>query len=350
MATTVAAGPVDPEPFGPPGVKIPRRSPTGPHRTLASTQDGRVRGTRRRRGRVLLVAITVLFGLGCGPAQATVPDPDPGGECDPYADPRRAAATLSADRALLKAYFAAADAPVAWALFDAYLTPGTATAERTEITDPDVLTAFATHPATSRATSRLLKKVAVDLAADPPVLTSSTPVAVPAGLGVDVDIGWHGVRGYPGILAGGTSGTRSAAGRWQDRRDLTGAYRLVPTADADGVLTRVQLVGRLRLRVLDAVDFCPGFTGRVPVLTDLSRLERTGHPDGGPVPAGGATFARPLLFGLTVDLDPVSLDVTDRFPGNDADADGRPDRQPWRGARYALDRCPRTAATSCPGG
>jgi hypothetical protein len=364
MATTVAAARWKPAPYAKPGVKIRRRSPAGLDATPGPAQDEPVhpdtpvgtgiRGTRGGRfgrfgRRLLLVALSLTLAAVCGPARADVPVQDAGGACQPYADPARAASVRATDRALLHAYFSGVGVPAAWSLFDAYLTPGAASGQRVEVTDPDVRSAFADHPATTRAERRLLATLARSLADAPPPLTRSTPVAVPAGFGTDVGIGWTGLRTYPGILAGGRSGTRSAAGRWADRRDLTGHYRLMPTADAHGVRTGVQLVGHLRLRVLDAVDFCPGATKMAPILVDLSRLERTAYPGGGTITLtpGTATFAQPLLFGVSTDLEPVGLDVSALYAGNDRDGDGRPDRQPWRGARYPLDPCPDSVAASC---
>ena len=39
------------------------------------------------------------------------------------------------------------------------------------------------------------------------------------------------------------------------------------------------------------------------------------------------------------------MSVTDLYRSNDADHDGIPGRQPWRGAHFKLDRCPHKAGS-----
>ncbi|WP_158846806.1 hypothetical protein [Saccharothrix deserti] len=99
-----------------------------------------------------------------------------------------------------------------------------------------------------------------------------------------------------------------------DVRDITGKYTLTKTV-SNGE-PRVTLgLHHLSLTVKDSIDFCPGNLGAGlirDVALGMSRLERTPYQDG--KECGGkssCTYAKPVLFKVTVPLDDVSVDVTD---------------------------------------
>jgi hypothetical protein len=234
--------------------------------------------------------------------------------------------------------------PAAHHLFDEYLTPGAASADRETMTDATARSEFRRSPATVAALRALLDQLKAKVAAAPPRLTRpGKPVGgTLAGQGLGAALVIDYPLGYttPGLIAGGTGSVDSAAGTFTDARAISGAYRLRPVATRRGVLKRVVLtIPHARLRVDDSIDFCPGGLGgrageALGTLT-MSRLERTPY-------SGAGTYARPILWRLETPLDAVSASVTGSYPRNDRDHDGRPDRQPWKGAHFALDPCPRT--------
>jgi hypothetical protein len=234
--------------------------------------------------------------------------------------------------------------PAAQHLFDEYLTPAAATAAREDVTDPTALADFRRAAATVAAQRSVLAQLRAKLKDSPPRLARP---GRPAGgslaqknLGAHLDISYPLGYNTPGLIAGGTGSVDSAAGTFSDDRSITGRYVLRPAATRRGVLRRVTLaLDAPRLTVEDSIDFCPGGLGgaagtALGTLT-MSRLERTPHPAGG-------TYAKPILWRLQTRLDRVTTSVTSFYPGNDRDRDGRPDRQPWTGAHFALDPCPKT--------
>lgn len=231
--------------------------------------------------------------------------------------------------------------PAAQALYDAYLTPGAASAERRSITDAAARREFRDAPATLAAERAVLRDLRARLRRDgvPRLRAPARPAGgrLPArALEIAYPLGFT----TPGLIAGGTGGVESAAGTFADRRTITGRYALRPVVTERGVLRRVVLtLSQARLTVDDSIDFCPGGLGgsagtALGTLT-MSRLERTPHP-------GGGTYAAPVLFRMRTAMPPQASDVTRSYRGNDSDRDGVPNRQPWRGAGFALDRCPRT--------
>jgi hypothetical protein len=251
---------------------------------------------------------------------------------------------LTIARTILRTYMYAIGKPAAWQLYDMYLTPGTATAAITEVTNPAAIGEFATAQETVRARRLVLQQLEDKIQAIPPPLQ---PPASPTGgelaqlkVGQNLDISWGNLQTTPGLIAGGTGGLESSSLQsFADRRDITGRYELVPTVDPQGVLTNVFLeVRNQKLEVTDSIDFCPGglggtwyaqFGGR---LLSMSRLERTPYP-------GGGTYAKPIRFHVSAPLKGYSADVTSLY-ANDPDHDGWPNTQPWAGAHYQLDNCP----------
>jgi hypothetical protein len=236
--------------------------------------------------------------------------------------------------------------PAARRLFDAYLTPGTASAARRQVTDAAARAQFRRAPATVTAEALVFGALRAKLAAGPrpPLRAPAHPAGATLasrGLGTGLDVAYPLGFDTPGLIAGGTGSVESAAGTFQDARSISGRYELRPAATRRGVLKRVRLVlPHPRLEVLDSIDFCPGSlggsAGTALGTRTMSRLERTPHP-------GGGTYAAPVLWRLITPLDPLDVSVTDLYRGNDADHDGVPGRQPWRGAHFRLDRCPHAA-------
>ncbi|GIJ23944.1 nidogen-like domain-containing protein [Micromonospora lutea] len=230
-------------------------------------------------------------------------------------------------------------------LWGRYLAGGRASTQRR------TLTSFGQDAfRTSRFTVDARAGVAQDLGRA--LLGSATlpalrPPATPAeqqvkdfGVGQNLQINYAEVYSVPGNLAGGVGVSSPALGSVRDSRAIDGTITFTPEATDRGVLTRVSAKAGFKLTVLDSVDLCPGDVGASIeqfATIPLSRLEVT------PIPILGGTFATPQLFIADPDLEPETYDVTRRYPGNDQDSDGVPDRQPWTGGTYRLDNCPAIA-------
>lgn len=274
-------------------------------------------------------AATVLALTGGARAGAQSEDPS---QCTPFATADDPAGQLASLRARLLPLLTGK--PAAQALYSAYLTPGTASGDRVEVTDAAARAEFRSAAPTLAARGMLLAEAMTRVGTTRPKLGSPrkpTTRRISRHLGIDYPLGYD----VPGLIAGGTGSVEDAAGTFTDDRVLKGRYRLVPRATRRGVLQGVTLVLKLDLTVLDSIDFCPGGLGGTPgqalgTLT-MSRLERTPH--------GSGTYATPILFRVRTPLDPVTAAV-DGYPGNDRDGDGIPERQPWKGARFKLDKRP----------
>jgi hypothetical protein len=249
--------------------------------------------------------------------------------------------------------------PASFRIWSEYLTPGHPSLDRLRITDPKALREFQqagrTRDAALSAWQELRHALEhLHLPLGPPDRPTTRQLSdfpslmyPPNGVGQFLPIDWDGpIFSAPANLAGGVGGAHIDTGpagglSIADERHITGPVRLVPHATDKGVRTRVTLEADFTLRVLDAVDFCPGGTGQSlerEFTVPMSRLEVTPHPDGG-------TYAKPTLFEVEVGLDTARFDhdITDFYPTNDFDGDGVPDAQPWNGASYRLDDCPEIA-------
>ena len=240
--------------------------------------------------------------------------------------------------------------PAAKDLWGAYLTPGTV-GPRVDVTNAAIRNGFRTDATTKSTQAALLANVADAVRGNrPPLQAPTDPVTVTpteAALGqAESSLDWKVLTSYPGALAGGLSGGDiGTATHYSDSRSLTGRFAVTPAATDKGVLTSVTVrATSMRLDVADSLDFCPGNTADVPYFVDASRLEKTAYPQGGKADDGQATFTKPVLFQLTTILDdPTPVDVSGAYPGNDKDADGIPESEPWSGAQFRLDNCPEVA-------
>jgi hypothetical protein len=213
--------------------------------------------------------------------------------------------------------------------------------------DPTSIAAFRTDNATKAAAKNVLSSLQQRFALMPGTVPSLGAPGSPTtqslsaypGLGQNLDINYTGVFTVPGNTAGGISSSSPAVGSVGDDRSFTGSVKFVPSVNSQGVLTGVQAEADLHLTVNDSIDFCPGDWGawiEQNATVPLSRLEKTPK-------AGGGTYAKPTLFKVDTDVDPVFAEVGAAFPSNDKDGDGRPETQPWSGAGYQLDNCPNVA-------
>lgn len=234
------------------------------------------------------------------------------------------------------------DASLMWNL---YLAGGRASTARRTLTSFGQ-DAFKTDPATVAARTQFVQDLGRELAGTAPV-PALRPPATPAekpikdyGVGENLPINYAEVYSVPGNLAGGIGTSSPALGSVADTRAIDGPITFTPEATDLGVLTRVTAKANLKVTVKDSVDLCPGDVGASIeqfATIPLSRLEVTN------IPLLGGTFTTPQLFIADPDLDPESYDVTARYPTNDQDGDGKPDRQPWEGGTYRLDNCPTVA-------
>ncbi|MGF1489462.1 MAG: hypothetical protein ACFBSE_20430, partial [Prochloraceae cyanobacterium] len=111
---------------------------------------------------------------------------------------------------------------------------------------------------------------------------------LPTSLGVDekgnriiggldnYDIDYALAAEIPGQLAGGQKGGSDAG---QDIREVSGSISFFREVNDSGITTKATVRPNLRIRVLDALDFCPGNLGVGPQLAftvPLSRLEASG--------------------------------------------------------------------------
>jgi hypothetical protein len=289
------------------------------------------------------VTVTAGSQIRIAPPAGGLEDPSQCAQYTALDNPQR---TLARTRTWLNAWMPVASEE-AWRLYDVFLTPGTGTSSRVEVTMAEALAEFAIAPQTKEAKEAVISELVRKLTAARPALRAPTS---PTGggltqwkVGGNVKILWSGLN-TPGLIAGGVGGLESpgAGASFRDQRDITGRFALIPTTDDKGVLQKVILhVRDQKLDVYDSVDFCPGAlggflaesAGRTLV---MSRLERTPYP-------GGGTYAKPVLWHLSTPLADVTRDVTNLYPANDPDHDGWPDTQPWQDASYKLDNCPGVA-------
>lgn len=236
-----------------------------------------------------------------------------------------------------------------------YLTPGVASPDRIPVNEQKVLDEFRDSPESVNPIMGVFNDIRIAIKQQQPALSPpdapttgqisdlpsfSNPNAM-IGQHVPLEWGGTGILSAPANLAGGIGGAQTPAGfSVADDRTMTGPYWLVPTADARGVRTHIELKADLTLEVLDSIDFCPGGSGndlQHNFTLPMSRLEMTPHPAGG-------FWAKPVLFVAKVGgirpADFINSDITNLYPTNDRDGDGIPDAQPWRGASFALDNCP----------
>jgi hypothetical protein len=263
-------------------------------------------------------------------------------QCVPYTPANSPRKQLANTRIILRKYMSDIGEPAAWQLYNMYLTPGTASPAIYEFSDPMADEEFAAAPETAKAQEEVLRQLLDKIhVSPPPLLTPSSPAGgrlAQLKLGQDLHITWANYLTTPGLIAGGTGSLEAPGFQSSDRRDITGRYKLIPTVDPHGVLTKVTLdVSNLKLAVTDSVDFCPGALGSwlaqfAGQTLAMSRLERTPYP-------GGGTYAKPIRFHVSVPLFDDSADVTSLY-ANDPDHDGWPSIQPWQGAHYKLDNCP----------
>ncbi len=159
------------------------------------------------------------------------------------------------------------------------------------------------------------------------------------GVGHEVAITYRNPFNYPGNLAGGLSPASPLLGVRHDTRTIDGPVQFIPYATQQGVLTAVKAIAKPTLTVDDSMDFCPGDLTQGPeyhFTLPMSRLESTVDPQDG-------RFARPIAFQARAEAKQATYDVTQRYPTNDADRDGFPERQPWLDGDFVLDNCPSTA-------
>ena len=267
--------------------------------------------------------------------------------CTPIQHPSVAKTIRLTLLGLYNTYLDLVGLPAAKTLWDSYLTPGQASADREVVVDPAILQGFREDAITKAAQQELFEDVAQEVLNSPPALQSKDDPALVDPSAEDLQeiddnrLLWGKPTTYPGVLAGGISGTESTAGSFIDKREMTGDYELIPEATSKGVLTSVMLTAtNMRLQVWDSVDFCPG-ASIDPYFVAASDLEKTAYPNGGPADIGEATFAKPAMFYLSTDLDTIpAIDVTRAYQTNDKDGDGIPDAEPWLGADFPLDNCP----------
>jgi hypothetical protein len=202
-------------------------------------------------------------------------------------------------------------------LYDAYLTPGKPSLERTLVTSAAALTAFRQASETNAAVQDLVDGLKDKLPSESVQFDTEYDLNE-AGLGLDIPIAWENLQTTPGFIAGGLSGVEYPDTTFvPDSRTIAGKYLLTKTTrDGD---TKVTLHLRdLNLRVLDSIDFCPGnlVTGlNRDVALGLSRLERTPYTDRQTCTAAAhCTYARPVLFQADVPLNNTSVDITELFP------------------------------------
>ncbi|HET6562215.1 MAG TPA: hypothetical protein VFG72_10090 [Marmoricola sp.] len=267
-------------------------------------------------------------------------------QCTPYTDPDDIRnATFLANKSV-GAMGLGGRFSVAQQLFRAYLKPGSLNPSRRQITDAAVREEFGSSVEAQEAVEKILGALVQQLALNRPALQDpATPAGgtlQAAGLGAHREIYWGLGTGTPGLIAGGTNklvwpwpnGTT-----YNDDRNVTGDYQLIPTATRLGVLTAVNLKApALDLEVEDSIDFCPGGLGGyggmlVGSTLAMSRLETTPHTSGG-------YYTTPILWQLKTRLPAQAVDVTHLYADNDPDGDQAPDTQPWAGASFTLDNCP----------
>lgn len=259
---------------------------------------------------VTVAASGIALGRAATPAVASPSQDDPL-QCTPFTVEQDAKNAQAAGQFVVAAWTALHNLPEAKALYDAYLTPGVASASRTHVTAAASLDQFRTAPETRTGVDAMTAKLVEKLRSAPPL--PDVPYDLRGtGVGQNLPIAWLDLQTTPGFIAGGLSGVVSSAGTFADTRDITGTYsvhRTPPSASAPAKATLT--VHRPILKVQDSIDFCPGNLGTGAVRDTtlaMSRLEHT------PYGTQGATYAKPILFDVTVPLDDLSVDVTALYP------------------------------------
>jgi hypothetical protein len=235
-------------------------------------------------------------------------------------------------------------------LWGEYLRGGVPDSNRRHVTDSGDLKEFRSSGETKQAIADLFQDLRKVLMVDrftlgdpknPAVRSLTSLRTSPGTLGEDVQLEWKRVFSLPANIAGGIGDVEINDRIYRDQRDFSGTITFVPKANKNGVLTRVTAQADLTLTVLDAIDLCRGDLGTDLEQTFTYRMRRL---EVTPRPNGGGYYAKKLLFDVFVPFDSskreMRSDVTDLF-GNDVDSDNVPDQQPWLGATYKLDNCPR---------
>ncbi|NUR64029.1 MAG: VWD domain-containing protein [Catenulispora sp.] len=277
-------------------------------------------------------------------ARRRAPRTDTNAPCTPYTSTAQATAARLTLRATLLPFLRVAIGAGSARVWSEYLAGGVPTAAHEVQGDDEFLTKFRDAQESQDAMKNVFDTLVQQVtAAAPPTLSppdnpTTQHLSDYSPLGEHVDINYSQPFTLPGNTAGGVGESSPATGSQKDDRTFSGDVKFVPTATDKGVLSKVDLVAELKLKVVDGLDFCPGDVG-APLeqlaTIPLSRLEVT--PDG-----AGGTYAKPIVLEVNPTFDPQKRDITSLFPGNDRDHDGIPDRQPWTGATFALDNCPDT--------
>ena len=104
----------------------------------------------------------------------------------------------------------------------------------------------------------------------------------------------------PGQLAGGQIGGSDAG---QDIREISGSISIFREVNDSGITTNARVRLNLKIKVLDALDFCPGNKGVGPQLiftVPLSRLEASG-------------LAYDVPFEVVYDVPPLEVNLPPDF-------------------------------------
>jgi hypothetical protein len=301
-------------------------------------------------GTNIVVSLTQLRGEELRVADRPGPGNQWGGPamyCKPFTSTTDAVSAEAYLRAVLLPFLGGVIGPTSVRYWGQYLAGGQPTLDRQTVDDPATLLSFQVSPAATGALNTVADTAATRVKAAPPPLSApDTPTVVPLSqfdpLGQHVNINFDQILTEPGNLAGGVGGLAVAGvGQIDDDRSFSGQFKVVPTADSHGVLTKVDLVSDLKLTVLDSVDLCDGDPGagiEQNATIPLSRLEATPRP----ASLGGGFWAKPVPFVAATDMEPVNRDITAAY-GNDPDHDGFADTEPWAGATFGLDNCPGVA-------
>lgn len=265
---------------------------------------------------VVTTALVATAGATANAATADdFPKQDPA-QCTPFGNEQDARKAADAGKGVIQLWTTIFKMPEAQRLYRDYLTPGRASLARTQVVDPKAVEQFRDAKETVDAVNGIVNDLKNKLAADPPAFDTDHDLRE-AGLGQDVQLAWSDLETTPGFVAGGLSGVELPDKTFvPDRRDLTGNYSVTRTSSNGSAKTTLTVHG-LTLKVQDSIDFCPGNlgTGMIrDVALGLSRLERTPYQDGKECgPASNCTYAKPVLFEVTVPLGDVSVDVTNVF-------------------------------------
>lgn len=260
--------------------------------------------------------------------------------CTPYDSSVQASVTRAALRATVLPFALAKIRPSSLSYWFEYLAGGVPSTHRRREAADAAVKAYRDAPQSQYELALVIDQLVHRVSMAPPALSppgnpATRQLSAYPGLGQHVEINYSEKFTLPGNTAGGVGASSPDVGSQPDDRSFSGDVTFVPTATDRGVLSKVDLVASLKLKVLDAVDFCPGDPGdeaEQRVTIPMSRLEVT--------PEGRGKYAKPFLFEVEPTFEPQRRDVTKLFPTNDRDGDGIPDRQPWTGADFRLDNCP----------